>query len=702
MQPGRPIGAGKVPFMRRLLFRNLEIRYKLLVHFLFISILPSLGLGVLIGLTVDSIMERQTNENTLQLIDKVNRNLEFYVTNVQNTSYLISFNPDIQNFLRDYPGQDNGERARSAYEAKKFLQGFTTLNSEMAGIMVVNADGRYLSNDMYATSAASDLTLERWYQEAVAGKGIFRMIGHPTDRHVTTHADYKNNEVVSAVRAILDPDTQRVLGVVLIDLKLRVISETAQDVRLGKTGFLMVVDESGEPIYIPKQVGMPSFPIEWLGGQKSGSFAKKVNGRRLQFIFRGSAFTNWTTIGVFSTAESAPEVRQMRLYVGSFVFVVCMLGTTASFALSRSISRPISRLMTFMRRAETGDLTSRYWGDGMDEVGMLGRSFNSMLTKINDLIGLTERQERQKREAELRSLQAQIKPHFLYNTLDTIHWMARKQGAREVSEMVEALSRLFRIGLSKGNESIPLGEEMEHVRSYLQIQKIRYQDKLNYELGLEPDISHLLVLKIILQPIVENAIYHGIKERRGSGTIVVKAARSGGHLLLTVSDDGAGMSAEKLAELNRKLAAVSAAAEAGTSTQAASVVTPGAVAGSGMQPGIRSAAVGTAEPGESGDADRFDGPSGLSGLSGLSGASGPSALSGLSSSTVARGSMGDSVGLSELGGSVKSGYGLVNVQERIRLTFGREYGLTVNSELGKGTTVTLTHPIIREEERRRP
>lgn len=370
MRSDRTLGGGSI--FRRLQFGNMEIRYKLLVHFLFISILPSLALGVLTGWTVDSIMERQTNENTLQFIDKVNRNLEYLMTNAQNTTYLISFNPEIQRFLTGELPTDKAAAARSAYEAKRFLQGFTTLNSEFAGIMVVNSRGGYLSNDMYATTPGRDLTLERWYQEAVAGKGIFRLIGHPADRSVTTHADYKNSEVVSAVRAVLDPDTQKVLGVVLIDLKLRVISETVQDVRLGKTGYLMVVDERGEPIYMPKQIGMKSLPVEWLGGQGSGSFSRKVDGRKLQFIFRGSTFTNWTTVAVFSTAESAPEVRQMRLYLGSFVFVVCLLGTTASFALSRSISRPIRRLMTFMQRAESGDLTSRYWGGGMDEIGCWG------------------------------------------------------------------------------------------------------------------------------------------------------------------------------------------------------------------------------------------------------------------------------------------------------------------------------------------
>ncbi|QMV43157.1 cache domain-containing sensor histidine kinase [Cohnella cholangitidis] len=592
-------------FFGGLLPKNLPIRYKLLVHFLLITILPSLVLGVLTDWVVNRIIERQMNENTLQLISKVNRSIEFYVGNVQNTTYLISFNPQVRGFLdEEKPDQANRD------EALEFMRGFSTLQTEIAGIMVVNSHGEYLSNDMYSRSSAKDLTLEPWYQEAVAGKGIFQVIGHPYGRNVTTHANYKDNEVVSAVRAILDPDTQKVLGVVLIDLKLRVIVEAAQDIQLGKTGLLMVMDEKGESVYVPKQLGFQSIPLMWLKGQASGQFVETVNGRELQFIFRKSSFTNWSTIGVFSTEEAAPEVRQIRLYVGTFVFVVCLLGITASFALSHGISRPIHRLMAFMQRAESGDLTTRYWGDGRDEVGMLGRSYNSMLTKINELLQLTEKQEKQKREAELRILQAQIKPHFLYNTLDTIHWMARKQGAEDVSEMVEALSKLFRIGLSKGNEFIPLAEEFDHIRSYLQIQKLRYKDKLQYSLELDPDIAHIPVLKIILQPIVENAIYHGIKERRGPGNITVKGTLRKDRIRLSVSDDGVGIPEETLLRMRERM----------NDPRITQMETSG------------------------------------------------------------------------------SGYGLANVQARLKLTYGTDdCGITIESERGIGTTVSLIYPIHAEE-----
>lgn len=639
--------------LRRFLLNNLPIRYKLIVHFLLISILPSIGLGLLTNWTVDRIIERQITDTTLQLIGKVNHSLEAYVENLQSMTYFISFNPEVRRFLEAQPDTSEApawtanteeqtssvanllspldvsdtntpeqllEAGNEYYEIRKFLQGFTTLHSEVAGILVVNSQGQYISNEMYARTDQS-LTRESWYAEALRNKGIFKIIGHPHNRNVTTHVSYQDSEVVSAVRAILDPDTQQVKGVILIDLKLRVIAETAQDVRLGKTGYLTVVDGEGELIYAPPDPYIEQIPLEHLDPAGSGTYSERIGGQDFQFVYRHATFPDWTTVGIFPMAESAAEMREIRFYVVSFVFIVCLLGMTASFYLAHSISRPIGQLASFMQKAQSGDLTIRHWSDRTDEIGLLGRQFNAMLLQIHRLLSLTELQERQKREAELRSLQAHIKPHFLYNTLDTIHWMARRREAEDIAEMAESLSKLFRIGLSKGNDIIPLNDEIEHIRSYLQIQHVRYQNKLDYTLRIDPRIQDVHVLKLILQPIVENAIYHGIKERRGPGHITVEAAEEDGMLLMTIRDDGKGIPPEKLAVLQRKL-------------QAAAVVSA-------------------------------EGPEKIA-----------SAL--------------------DRAEEDQQGYGMMNVQARIALTFGSRYGLTIQSEADQETTVTILHPIIRE------
>jgi two-component system sensor histidine kinase YesM len=176
-----------------------------------------------------------------------------------------------------------------------------------------------------------------------------------------------------------------------------------------------------------------------------------------------------------------------------------------------------------------------------------------MIGEIRNLIEEVAEVQRAKREAELQVLQEQIKPHFLYNTLDTIHWMAQEHGAADITAVVAALTKLFRIGLSRGRETIPLAEEIEHVRSYLFIQKVRYEDKFDYRIDVPDDLGPAPVLRLILQPLVENAIYHGLKPKRGPGLLTVSARREGEVLILTVDDDGVGMDAGRLEELNLAL-----------------------------------------------------------------------------------------------------------------------------------------------------
>ncbi|PMC35330.1 sensor histidine kinase [Bacillus sp. UMB0899] len=583
---------------------NISIKHKVIALLLVISIVPSIGLGLLTGYTVERILENQAADHTLQLIGQVNKTLESYMNNMQNVSYLLSMDPEIQKFLstsKELKTED--ER----YRIKQFMQGLSTLYPEIAGILVVNSNGQYISNELYPKSEIK-LTNESWYKEAVENDGIFTIVGHPKDRDITSHIHYGNDEVVTVVRAILEPETQRVMGVVLIDLKLRVIAEATKNVRLGKSGYLMVIDDNGENIYSPSNPIVVNPPNRLLDEEDSGYFSEKINGEGFQFIYQKLPFTNWTTVGIFSSEESVYEVRTIHFYVICFVFFVCLFGITASYYLSNSMSKPIFKLMSSMKEVESGNLSIQYKSERQDEIGMLGKSFNHMIKKINELLSLTEKQERQKREAELRSLQAHIKPHFLYNTLDTISWMARKRGADDVSDVVTALSKLFRIGLSKGHDIIFLREELTHIESYLSIQKARYRDKLNFSINVDEKIQDVQILKLVLQPIVENAIYHGIKERKGPGHIEIKALEDNGSLLLSVSDDGKGILEDKLAMLN----------------------------------------------------DRLD--------------------------TLYK----------QQDQKVNFGYGMMNVQARIKLTYGERYGLQINSQLDVGTTVSIRLPIHRK------
>ena len=236
------------------------------------------------------------------------------------------------------------------------------------------------------------------------------------------------------------------------------------------------------------------------------------------------------------------------------IFSAVTFSVIAAWSLSRSIYTPIKKLHDVTTTITKNDLQALMTSDNVDEITELGMSFNIMIGKIKELLDSKIKEQENLKKAELRALQAQINPHFLYNTLDTIIWMAESKKTDQVVKIVSALSDFFRISLSKGMDWITIGEEMELIRSYLTIQKMRYQDILDFKIEVNEDVAENTILKLILQPLVENALYHGIKNKRQGGTISVRARRNGkDEVLLEVEDDGIGFAPARLAQLLARL-----------------------------------------------------------------------------------------------------------------------------------------------------
>ncbi len=227
----------------------------------------------------------------------------------------------------------------------------------------------------------------------------------------------------------------------------------------------------------------------------------------------------------------------------------------AAWSLSKSIYTPIKKLHDVTATITKNDLQALVTRDNVDEITELGLSFNIMIGKIRDLLASKIKEQENLKKAEMRALQAQINPHFLYNTLDTIIWMAESKKYKQVIEIVSALSKFFRISLSKGRDWITIAEEIEQTTSYLTIQKIRYGDVLDFYIDIDDKVGENTILKLILQPLVENALYHGIKNKRQGGTIYVRAKmKNENEILLEVEDNGIGFTEEKLAQIEEELA----------------------------------------------------------------------------------------------------------------------------------------------------
>ncbi|MCQ2613796.1 MAG: sensor histidine kinase [Treponemataceae bacterium] len=255
-----------------------------------------------------------------------------------------------------------------------------------------------------------------------------------------------------------------------------------------------------------------------------------------------------------SLKASSEKVTWIQLGIAS---AATMLAVYVLISVSKSIRTPIHRMEELSTRIANGDLQARAELPHVAELDHLTENLNTMAGKIKRLIDENVQEQQNLQKAEMKALQAQITPHFLYNTFDTIIWLAESGETDEVIEITRAFSSFFRISLSKGHEWIPVEQELEHVRNYLTIQKIRYRDILNYEIDFDPGIKTEQVLKLMLQPLVENAIYHGIKNKRGRGKLKVTAKRITENdqelLYFSVEDNGMGILPERLEEVTREL-----------------------------------------------------------------------------------------------------------------------------------------------------
>ena len=238
----------------------------------------------------------------------------------------------------------------------------------------------------------------------------------------------------------------------------------------------------------------------------------------------------------------------IRFSIIAFAAILILI-VLLSYYIPLSITRPIRKLSEVTDQVAKGDLTVRSDIRTGAEVGMLSDSLNTMIDKINELLEQVKKEQIRLRKAEFELLQSQINPHFLYNTLDTIVWLAEAGEQKKVVKMVGSLSEFFRTSLNQGKDIISIKEELQHVRSYLEIQQVRYQDILQYDIQVEEELYKYLIPKITIQPLVENALYHGIKNKRGVGKIIISGRQEEDHFSILIEDNGIGISEERLSQV---------------------------------------------------------------------------------------------------------------------------------------------------------
>ena len=499
---------------------------------------------IAINYTSNSIYDNAVNYMN-QIIKQVNYDLDSYVGFLKNISYIVSTNEDVSNYL--FNTELTEEEKLEAKE--KIITQFKTImdsRSDIYNIAIVAENDRSILNDGNSKfTEYIDIKEQDWYKNALESKTGISI----SPSHVQNAIEDCYKWVITLSKALTNYNTGMNEGVFFVDLNYNAIIDLCSN-NIGNKGYIFMMDEDGNMIYHPKQQliygELMEENIEEILLSEEDFF---INDEKIYTVSR-SAETGWITVGAVSTEELFRNNKQVQgmylLVAGALLISVIVL----SSIISKQITKPIIKLSDSMSMVEHGEFDKASVPITIDnEIGMLSRSFNVMTEKIHSLMEQNIYEQEEKRKNEMKALQAQINPHFLYNTLDSIIWMSEAGKNEEVVLMTSALARLLRQTISNDKAKVTVSEEINYVRSYLTIQKMRYKDKLEFQINVSPEIMSVKIIKFALQPLVENAIYHGLKYKETKGNLVIEGYKEGEKAVLVVKDDGVGMDEHTLANI---------------------------------------------------------------------------------------------------------------------------------------------------------
>nr|WP_139787373.1 sensor histidine kinase [Cohnella massiliensis] len=534
--------------MRRLSFGSIQT--SMAAAFASLILLTVLLLGFIAYQLSTAAVRRSAEDYTAELVRQVNANIRTYVDNMRTISSLALNNRDVRSFVAGADALPEDERRATEERISDFFRSILLSRNDIASIQIAGYDGSFVSDRRDAElNPYVSIPEQSWYKLARAAEGGIVV----SSSHIQPIYTNEYRWVVSLSRELRRDDGTGV-GILLVDLNFNVMNDMLSQIDLGQRGYVFIVSDDGNLVYHPQQQlvysGLKTERIDDVLRRGGGSFETDEGSQSRIYTIQDSGF-GWKIVGVSYVSELVGNKRQMDLSLLAWGGFCLLVAIALSVLLSRGLSRPIKRLQERMREVERGNLDIYVPPDGQREIGLLARTFNMMVAQIKELMSQVVREQEFKRRSELNALQAQINPHFLYNTLDSIVWMAEAKKSEEVVLMASALARLFRSSISKDRELVPVRTEIEHIANYLTIQKMRYKNKIDYRIDVDSAILDCLTIKVLLQPLVENAIYHGLKNKYGPGCIAISGERVADRIVFRIADDGVGMDEDMLVKLMR-------------------------------------------------------------------------------------------------------------------------------------------------------
>ncbi|MFJ5758778.1 sensor histidine kinase [Neobacillus sp. NPDC093182] len=535
-----------------ILLKNQSLMMKLCIFSSFLVILPVLSVGIISYNRSSAELENELRQYSGQVIGQVESHIEYYLQEFEITSLKIINSPELSSLFKHEKSDHIVAAARNTLKYAAYSR------ADISNITVLVDDDIVIDtlgvNNFYPSTKIKE---EYWYS-SVPMNGMTMLVTR------TLKLRNKEQPVISLVRRLYNPDTLRPVGMLVIDINFRRIEEISNKVTISKNGYFFILDAKGHYVYHPdySKLGKKVEFSQLAQLQNNESSTQILQNEREDFVtYTYSSNIGWSFFTAVPYKDLTGGIIQIGRTIVLTIIISLIIAYTIGFGFATSLIRPIRRLKRFMKEVEIGNLSGRVPVESNDEIGQLSAGFNHTVEKLSDLLEEvyvsklkeTEMSLKQK-EIEIKMLQSQMNPHFLYNSLETIRGMALEEGQENIAIMSFSLAKLLRYNLKNDSSTVSLGEEIRFCRTYLQIQKFRFEERFEYELDIPEWAMELQVVKFSLQPLVENCFVHAYGRSLQKFRITISAvSHSESSFTIRIEDTGAGIPNHILEELTRKL-----------------------------------------------------------------------------------------------------------------------------------------------------
>ena len=517
-----------------------EIQTTIMLAFSIVSISIMLILGVILYLRFSNSAREETINGTQKLMEQTGESMEAYLMSMRQISDTVYYNVIKENDFENSK-QEIQSGMNLLYEANK---------ENLRSIALYNDYGSLITAEpVVAQKEDPDVTGQEWYLKAT--EEMENM--HFSTPHIQNlfNDTAKSYYWVISLSRVVELTNQGIpqSGVLLVDMDFSSISRMMKQINEVNNGqYYYLCDSNGEIIYHPRQIQISDGIYDENNIQaavyKDGVYNESFKGENRKVVVNTISYTGWKLVGVIPYSTFNHGMVNIRYFVAMLIILMTMMLVVINRVVSLRISSPILKLNHSVREYEAGEKPEIYIG-GSQEIRHLGYSIQKSYEQIDDLMKKIVLEQNERRKSELDALQSQIHPHFLYNTLESITWMIEGEKNDEAVFMISQLARLFRISLSKGRTVISIKDELQHAQSYMNIQKVRYKNSFSVTFDVDEKLYSYCTVKLILQPLLENAINYGVSGMEDSGKIIVTGRMQEDKIILAVCDNGLGMPEEE-------------------------------------------------------------------------------------------------------------------------------------------------------------